>query len=80
MPVSLSPEIERKIAEAVQAGRFRTPEDLVEIAVRELLASPTTLAEGQFYHLRRKIEESGVPLLSDEDLRDELRERRGRWA
>jgi Arc/MetJ-type ribon-helix-helix transcriptional regulator len=37
MSVDLSPEVERRISDAVAAGRFQTAEDLVETAVSRLL-------------------------------------------
>ena len=37
MSVDLSPELERRISDAVAAGRFQTPEELVETAVSRLL-------------------------------------------
>ncbi len=37
MSVDLSPELERRISDAVAAGRFQTAEELVETAVSRLL-------------------------------------------
>jgi Arc/MetJ-type ribon-helix-helix transcriptional regulator len=37
MSVDLSPELERRISDAVAAGRFQTAEELVEAAVSRLL-------------------------------------------
>jgi Arc/MetJ-type ribon-helix-helix transcriptional regulator len=37
MSVDLSPELERRISDAVAEGRFQTPEELVETAVSRLL-------------------------------------------
>ena len=79
MSVELSGEVEDRIVEAVRSGRFASARDLLETAVRRLLDQPEA-AEGKFHTLRRRIEESGVPLLSDEELRHEIRERRGSWA
>jgi len=37
MSVDLNPELERRISDAVAAGRFQTAEELVETAVSRLL-------------------------------------------
>ena len=79
MPVELSAEIESRIEQAVRSGQFASPRDLVETAVSRLLDEPPAPG-GKFHALRRRIEESGTPLLSDEELQAEIRERRGSWA
>jgi putative addiction module CopG family antidote len=79
MSVELGSETEKRIADAVRSGRFASVREVVEAAVRHLLDEPAP-AEGKFHALRRCIEESGVPLLSDDELRREIRERRGLWA
>lgn len=78
MSIEVSAETQNRIEEAVLAGRFSSSQELVETAVRYLLDQPC--AEGKFHRLRRLIEESNTPLLSDEELRREIRERRGSWA
>jgi Arc/MetJ-type ribon-helix-helix transcriptional regulator len=37
MNVTLSPEIERKVVEQINAGRFLTPEAVIEAAVTEFI-------------------------------------------
>jgi hypothetical protein len=37
MSIDLSPELERRISDAVAAGRFQTAEEFVEMAVSRLL-------------------------------------------
>jgi Arc/MetJ-type ribon-helix-helix transcriptional regulator len=37
MSVDISPDLERRISNAILAGRFASPEELVETAVRRLL-------------------------------------------
>ena len=77
MSIELSSETEKRIAEMIQSGRFSSPEALIETAIQRLFEQST---EGKFHRLRRHIEESGTPLLSDEELRREIQERRGLWA
>ena len=79
MSVELSPELQSRIESAVRSGRFTTPEELVETAVRQLLGEPPK-QQSRYRQLRREIEESGVPLLSEEELRAEVQSRRGPWA
>ena len=79
MSIELSAETEERIKEAVRSGRFASTEELVETAV-QLLLEQATESKGKFHRLRQRIEESGIPLLSDEELRREIRERRGQWA
>ena len=77
MSVEVSTEMEEKIMDAVRSGRFASAQQLIETAVARLLDDAS---EGKFHRLRRRIEDSGLPLLSDEELRREIRERRGSWA
>ena len=79
MSIEISSETERRIAELVRSGRFSSAEELVEAAIQHLLEQSTN-SQGKFHRLRQRIEESGIPLLSDDELRREIRERRGPWA
>ncbi len=79
MSIELSIELENQIADAVRSGRFTTPTELIETAGRRLLDEPAP-EEGRFRKLRRRIEESGVPLLTEDELQAEVQSRRGRWA
>lgn len=76
MSFNLPPELASRIEEEVRSGRFSSPEALVDTAVREFLLKRTP-APGAFKELRRKIEESGVPLLTDEELQMEIDALRG---
>lgn len=77
MSVDLAPDTERRIEEAVRQGRFSSPAELVEAAVNNLLRLPES---GRFHQLRAEIEAAGLPLLSDDELAEEIRSRRGRHA
>ena len=79
MSIELSSETEKRIAEMVRSGRFSSAEEVLETAINRLLEQ-STKDQGKFHHLRQRIEESGIPLLSDEELRREIREGRGQWA
>jgi Arc/MetJ-type ribon-helix-helix transcriptional regulator len=79
MSIELSPETESRIAKAIAAGRFSNPRELVETAVKSLLDEPEQ-TPGKFHLLRKRVEESGIPLLSDDELREEMKDRRGRCA
>lgn len=79
MIIELETETEKRIEEAVRSGRFGSPRELVETAVQHLLDQAATTG-GKFHALRRHIEESGIALLSDEQLRREIQDRRGLWA
>jgi Arc/MetJ-type ribon-helix-helix transcriptional regulator len=79
MSIELSSETEKRITEMVRSGRFSSAEELVEIAIQHLLERPAE-SQGKFHRLRQRIEVSGMALLSDEELRHEIRERRGQWA
>jgi Arc/MetJ-type ribon-helix-helix transcriptional regulator len=77
MSITLSPELESRIEEAVKEGLFNSPEELVESAVNMVLPPAVP---GKFAMLRRKVEESGIKLLNKEELEAEIRSRRGSWA
>jgi Arc/MetJ-type ribon-helix-helix transcriptional regulator len=77
MSITLSPELESRIEEAVKEGLFNSPEELVESAVNMVLPPAVP---GRFAMLRRKVEESGIKLLNEEELEAEIRSRRGSWA
>jgi putative addiction module CopG family antidote len=79
MSIELSSQTEKRIAEMIQSGRFSSAEELVETAIQRLFEQ-STKGQGKFHRLRQRIEESGAPLLSDEELRREIQERRGLWA
>jgi len=76
MSINLPPELEFRIEEEVRSGRFTSSSALVNTAVREFLLKIAP-APGKFRELRRKIEESGIPLLTDEELDAEIQSRRG---
>ncbi|MCX6612974.1 MAG: CopG family transcriptional regulator [Acidobacteria bacterium] len=76
MSIHLPPELESRIEEEVRSGRFTSSSDLVDTAVREFLLKSAPVP-GKFRELRRKIEESGIPLLTDEELELEIQSRRG---
>jgi Arc/MetJ-type ribon-helix-helix transcriptional regulator len=77
MSITLSPELESRIEEAVKKGLFNSPAELVESAVNMVLPPAVP---GKFAMLRRKVEESGIKLLNEEELEAEIRSRRGSWA
>ena len=79
MSIELSSETEKRIVEMIQSGLFSSAEELVKTAIDRLLEQ-SAKSQGKFHRLRQQIEESGIPLLSDEELRHEIRERRGQWA
>lgn len=79
MTIDLEIETEKRIEEAVRSGRFGSPRELVETAVHHLL-DQSAITRGKFHSLRRRIEESGIVFLSDEELRREIQDRRGPWA
>lgn len=76
MLIELESETEKRVEEVVRSGRFGSPRELVEAAVQNLLDQFST-SERRFHALRRRIEESGIALLSDEELRREIQDRRG---
>lgn len=77
MSIELPSELERRIFEAVESGRYPSVEALVANAVERLLSAAPAKGNGPFRSLRKEIEESGQPLLSDEEFELELRSRRG---
>ncbi len=79
MAIQLTPDTEILIAHAVAQGVSPSPTALVESAVREYLESRQQKIPGRFRELRRKIEESGVALLDEAGLKQEIAERRGSW-
>ena len=76
--VPLTPEQEARLT-AIAEGLGLSADALVQSAVEELFVrnvlslKPTDLYD----ELRREIVASGLPVLGDEDLRQEIRERRG---
>src|SRR5260370_37727402 len=77
MSIELSPDTEIRIAKAVETGMFSSPSELVETAVKDLLEQAGD-SSGKFHALRKRLEQSGVPLLTNDQLPAEIRERRGR--
>lgn len=73
MSVDLSPELESLIDQQVRAGRYHSSSQLIEKAVRDLLQSEQI----DFFELRRQVADSGVKLLSDEEVAAEVRSIRG---
>ncbi|MBI4904496.1 MAG: hypothetical protein HY820_12715 [Acidobacteria bacterium] len=78
MSIELSAEVEARIEAVVRSGRFHSAQEVVEAAIRDFLGIGQ--AKGEFHRLREEIERAGVKMLTDEELREEVRERRGTWA
>ena len=76
MSINLPPELESRIEEEVRSGRFNSASEFVETAVKQLLP-PKRATTGIYRELRRQIEESGVTLLTEEEVREEVQQRRG---
>jgi len=59
--------------------RGTEPSEVANIAITAdmLIPSAAAPADRTFAELRRRIEETGIPLLDDEELRQEIRDRRG---
>ena len=78
MTIQLSGDTERLINEELGTGRQPNANALVETALKSYLdrRDPGDRSE-RFPALRRRIEESGIPLLNDEELRAEICDRRG---
>ena len=87
MTIELAPDTERLLEEILGRGEFADANAVVAAALRRFAGTPNEteglrVAPEQrgeiFRRLRREIEESGIPLLNDEELRAEIAERKGR--
>jgi antitoxin ParD1/3/4 len=80
MNVSLTPELERLVAEKVQSGRYTSASEVIREALR-LLEEQDRLKQAQLAAVRKKIDR-GLKQLDEglgihaEDARERLRQRR----
>jgi Arc/MetJ-type ribon-helix-helix transcriptional regulator len=61
MSVELSPELERRVSEAVLSGRFGTRERLVETAIERLLEPPQEPAQRSLRGSRLSLDPPLIP-------------------
>jgi Arc/MetJ-type ribon-helix-helix transcriptional regulator len=77
MTIDISGETEQLISSAVENGVSPNAADLVEAAVRRYLGTLENRTKGRYQVLRQRIEASGLSLLDEEGIRQEVAERRG---
>ena len=83
MTITLRPEHERAIAEAIQSGAYQNPDEVIERALEALRSQDDWLFENRTA-IREKIDRAMAQLergegIPGEDLADRLEARKAEW-